>query len=237
MNTRDRASQPPQGPSAAAARSTSAPFRPVVTVAAFYGAGGTVVGPQVAERLGVAFLDRGILTGVAERMQVSEDVVAAYEQPQSRIGRYFESLARAPGPDGTPMDDLNAEERRYRAETEEFLARATASGGVVLGRGGAVVLHSVPGVLHVMLSGPREARVHQAMKLEGIDQQTAQRRLEANDRARIEWVSRSYGVDPLGPDLYHLRIDRTAVDLLTCVDLIVAASRSRIHQVAGTTQQ
>ena len=34
------------------------PARPVVTLAAFYGAGGTVVGPRVAERLGVAFLDR-----------------------------------------------------------------------------------------------------------------------------------------------------------------------------------
>jgi hypothetical protein len=28
------------------------PSRPVVTLAAFYGAGGTVVGPRVAERLG-----------------------------------------------------------------------------------------------------------------------------------------------------------------------------------------
>ena len=71
------------------------------------------------------------------------------------------------------------------------------------------------------------------MKLEGSDQQTAERPLDANDRARLEWVSRSYGVDPLDPDLYHLRIDSTAVDLGTCVDLIVAASRSRIRQLTG----
>ena len=53
------------------------PSRPVVTLAAFYGAGGTVVGPRVAERLGVPFLDRGILTAVAKRLSaftgLSED--------------------------------------------------------------------------------------------------------------------------------------------------------------------
>jgi shikimate kinase len=48
----------------------------VVTLAAFYGAGGTVVGPRVAERLGVAFLDRGILTAVAQRLRVPEETVA-----------------------------------------------------------------------------------------------------------------------------------------------------------------
>ena len=47
--------------------------RPVVTLSAFYGAGGTVVGPQVAERLGVDFLDRGILAAVARQMRIPEE--------------------------------------------------------------------------------------------------------------------------------------------------------------------
>ena len=37
------------------------PPRPVVTLAAYYGAGGHVVGPRVAERLGVELLDLGRL--------------------------------------------------------------------------------------------------------------------------------------------------------------------------------
>ena len=35
-------------------------LRPVVTVSALYGAGGSVVGPRVAEELDVPFLDRQI---------------------------------------------------------------------------------------------------------------------------------------------------------------------------------
>ena len=207
------------------------PARPVVTLAAFYGAGGTLVGPRVAERLRVVFLDRGILTAVAKRLRVPEEAAAEYEEPpHGGVGRFLDSLGKVGISDGTPMDNLAQEEHRYRAETEEFIAAAAESGGVILGRGGQVILRGRPGVLHVLLGGPREARIRQGMEIEGIDQKTAGRRQQANDRARIEYVRRSYGVDPLDPDLYHLVLDSPALGLDTCVDLVVAASGARIRQ-------
>ena len=207
------------------------PARPVVTLAAFYGAGGTLVGPRVAERLRVVFLDRGILTAVAKRLRVPEEAAAEYEEPpHGGVGRFLDSLGKVGISDGTPMDNLAQEEHRYRAETEEFIAAAAESGGVILGRGGQVILRGRPGVLHVLLGGPREARIRQGMEIEGIDQKTAERRQQANDRARIEYVRRSYGVDPLDPDLYHLVLDSPALGLDTCVDLVVAASEARIRQ-------
>ena len=207
------------------------PARPVVTLAAFYGAGGTLVGPRVAERLRVVFLDRGILTAVAKRLRVPEEAAAEYEEPpHGGVGRFLDSLGKVGISDGTPMDNLAQEEHRYRAETEEFIAAAAESGGVILGRGGQVILRGRPGVLHVLLGGPPEARIRQGMEIEGIDQKTAGRRQQANDRARIEYVRRSYGVDPLDPDLYHLVLDSPALGLDTCVDLVVAASEARIRQ-------
>ena len=43
----------------------------VVTISATYGAGGSVVGPAVAERLGVPFVDRAIPTRVADDLGIS----------------------------------------------------------------------------------------------------------------------------------------------------------------------
>ena len=213
-------------------RGGSAPRRPVVTVAAKYGAGGSVVGPQVAERLGVEFLDRAIPAAVARRMGLPETAVASYdEQPRSRMGRLVGSLSWVRDLTGdVPAESLDLDEDRVRAEIEEFLARASVSGGVVLGRGGAVVLGSIPGALHVLLLGPREARVEQAMKIEGVDRETAERRLEANDRARRQYVRERYGVDGDDPYLYHLVIDGCAFDLDACVNFIVTASQLRMQQ-------
>ena len=207
------------------------PSRPVVTLAALYGAGGTVVGPRVAERLGVPFLDRGILTAVAKRLRVPEEAAAEYEEPsRGGVGRFLDSLGKVGISDATPMDNLEQDEHRYRAETEEFIASAAESGGVILGRGGQVVLRGRPGVLHVFLGGPPEARIRQAMEIEGVDRKTAEWRQQANDRARTEYVRHAYGVDPLDPDLYHLVLDSPALGLDTCVDLVVAASEARIRQ-------
>ena len=61
---------------ATAGRGESAPRRPVVTVAALYGAGGSIVGPRVAERLGVPLLDREIPGDVARRTGLPEEAAA-----------------------------------------------------------------------------------------------------------------------------------------------------------------
>ncbi len=45
----------------------------VVTISATYGAGGALVGPEVAERLGVPFVDRAIPVAVADDLQMSID--------------------------------------------------------------------------------------------------------------------------------------------------------------------
>jgi hypothetical protein len=58
-------------------------------------------------------------------------------------------------------------------------------------------------------------------------------RVLANDRVRIGYVRASYGVDPEDPDLYRLWIDSTALDVDTCVELIVTAARARVRHPAA----
>jgi len=211
---------------------------PVVTIAALYGAGGSLVGPRVAATLNVPLLDRGILSAVARHMHVSESVAAQYDPdvdkpPRSGLRRWLDGLSHGVTADGSPVSGPDDDEARYRTETEQFLARATTAGGVVIGRAGAVVLRDRPGVLHVRLDGPRAARLGQGMRIQGIDAATAERRLDANDRARKDYVRNNYDVDPDDPDLYHLRLDSTVLDLDNCVELIASAARARVRQASS----
>ncbi len=221
----------PSGPAEAS-------HRPLVTIAALYGAAGTVIGPRVAERLGVPYLDRAIPDAVAKRTGLSPDAVADVdEQPRSGAERLVAILGRAStigGGAGGSMERLDLLERELRGYIEEFLARSRVSGGVALGRGGAVVLRSVPWALHVHLGGAREARIQQRMALEGIDRKTAEHRQEVTDRARMGYVRRAYGVDGEDPSLYHLMLDSTAMDIDACVKLIVTASEARLRRPRPT---
>lgn len=201
----------------------------VVTLAALYGAGGSVIGPRVADRLGVPFIDRAIPQSVAERAGVPETAVAdADEQPRSRWDEVLDALARASPPTGASgqVEQVDLEERRLHAEIERFLADSSRAGAVVLGRGGAVVLASVPGALHVYLGGDREARVKRVVDLHQIDRATAAQRVKANDKARRDYVRTVYGIEGDNPALYHLMIDAVSLGVDVCVDVIVAASES-----------
>jgi cytidylate kinase len=92
-----------------------------------------------------------------------------------------------------------------------------------------VVLLSVPWALHVHLGGPRDARIAWRMDLDGIDRETAEARQKAEDRTRMSYVRRVYGVDGEDPRLYHVMLDSTALSVDACVEIIVAASRDRVH--------
>lgn len=211
---------------------------PLVTLAALYGTGGVVIGPRVAERLGVAFLDRAIPASVAARSGRPEEVVAAAEErPLSRRQRLFSALARAPSLTGGPQQERwLLEQGRMQAEIRRFMADASRSGGVVLGRAGAVVLGAVPQTLHVYLGGPRQARIAQVMDVEGLDRESAEQRVKVNDWARREYVRGAYGVDGDDPALYHLMIDATAFSVDGCVELIVAAAALRTRPRSTNTK-
>jgi cytidylate kinase len=208
----------------------------VVTLAALYGAGGSVVGARVAERLGVPFLDRAIPESVAKESGLSDQAVeAADEGPRGTATRVMATLGRAATAGGSEgsVSHLELQEGRLRGYVEDFLADAAASGGVALGRGGMVVLRDVPWALHVHLGGPVEARVEQAMRLDEIERDQAERRQKLEDRGRIEYVRRAYGVDGEDSTLYHLMLDSTALGLDACVELIVAASQARREATAA----
>lgn len=205
--------------------------RPVVTLAALYGTGGSIVGRRIAERLEVEFFDRAITSAIAERTGLTEFAAGTVgDRPRGGVDRLVATLARvsdARTATGRPLERVGLEERRLRGEIDEFMVRAGRSGGVVVGRGGAVVLASLPGVLHVYLDGPRDGRVAQVMEAEQVDRRTAERLVAAHDRARREYVWDFYGVDGDDPSLYHLRLDAVALGVDACVGLIVLASRYR----------
>jgi cytidylate kinase len=183
----------------------------------------------VAEQLGVPFLDRAIPNSVAKRAGLPEAAIAgADDAPRNRWNEMVDALARASPPTGASgqVEQVDLEERKLHAEFERFLAGAGHTGGVVLGRGGAVVLASVAGALHVHLGGDRDRRIERVMALHGVDRETAARRVAEHDRARRDYVRSVYGIEGDNPALYHLMIDAISLGVDVCVDLIVAASES-----------
>jgi cytidylate kinase len=192
---------------------------PLVTLSASYGAGGSEVGPALARRLDVPFVDRAVPSSVARELAGTVDGGVFW-----RLLRNVSPVASwtAAGIHQPPALDARLADR---ADTEAALRALMADGrGVILGRAGALALRDDPRALHVRLDGPLEARVVQAMRIEGVDEATGRRRLKETDGARERYVRDLYGVDPTDPALYALVLDGTILDLECCVQTIAAAA-------------
>jgi cytidylate kinase len=202
----------------------------LIAMSASYGAGGSVVGPQLAERLGVPFVDRAIPTKVAETLDVPLSHALEHdENVGSLLDRMLKHFAPLSGAyvSGTASEALMGSDV-YRETTEQVICEhAKAGEGVILGRACAFVLRDRPEVLRVRLDGPEEARLEQGMRLQGVDRETATERMRQTDRARDLYVRHFYGADPRDMSLFHLVVDSTAIGLDACVDLVTRAAQSR----------
>lgn len=205
----------------------SQPFR-VVTISASFGAGGSEIAPEVARQLGWSFLDRAIPAAVAERLDVPiGEALAKDEQDDvSLFRRVLSAFAHADAVGAAPSlaaVEVPGDKTDFVAATESFLLEAADRGEVVvLGRAGAAVLRSRPGVLHVRLDGPAERRLALAAAHDGVEPESLRKRQETTDRTRSAYLRRFYQVDAADPRLYHLSIDSTALPWPACAAAIAA---------------
>ena len=201
----------------------------LITVSAAYGAGGSVVAPALAGRLGLPFLERVTTPeghvaepGPCEEQLSDEEVKST---PVHRLLAHF-TQAMPAGPTQSPPSTHHQDEHlRGHGEAGIHRLLADAGGGVILGRGAAVVLGKDRG-FHVRLDGPAERRLIQGAAIEGISEEQARERLRTADKARTAYVRRLYRCDPTDASLYHLVIDSTAMPLDTVTELIIAAARA-----------
>lgn len=204
----------------------------IIALSAAYGAAGSQIGPALAERLGVPFVDRGIALAVAERLEVPVRDALAHEEPiDAGASTLLERLlsgfvgAYTGGPAPLPAEAVTPEDF-HRASREALLSQAASGRGVILGRGAVAALRNDPRVLRVRLSGPVNRRVEHAMRVRDIDRDTSERTVRALDRAHADYLRQFYNVDINDPGLYHLMIDATAFQTEQCVRLIELALSS-----------
>lgn len=205
-----------------------------VTIAATYGAGGSVVAPRVAEALGLRMIDRALgRSEAAEAVRTLDDADRYLENDELHENRLTSILSRAMSVSGlwvgvpVPPEDIGFDQRIM--ETEKALREAADAGGaVVLGRAGVFVLAGRPDTLHVRLDGPPAARCLQAMRITSTDREQATQEQRDGDRARRAYIEHFYpGESWENPRHYHVVLDSTAISLDTAVEIVVAAAKSR----------
>jgi hypothetical protein len=189
------------------------------------------VGPELARRLDVPFIDRGISIAVAQRLDIPVDEAIAQEdhRPGGRglLERLLAGFAAADNAFAAPAQPELVTPEDFHAASQEVIRELAGSGrGVILGRGAVAALRDDPRVLRVRLTGPVEPRIRLGMRLGDVDEDTARATQRRLDVAHAEYVRRFYGFDIDDPQLYHLILDVPAIGIDAATQILTAAARA-----------
>jgi cytidylate kinase len=204
----------------------------LITVSRQFGAGGSQVARQVAERLGWRVVDNELIEEVAARAGLPKAHVAEREE---RVSTFVERLARtlaAASPDVFPPPDsagaiVDVPETDLVRITETVVAEIAAQGKVVLvGRAAPAVLSREADALHVKLVAPRAFRIQVAAGRLGCAADKAAAVLDQTDRNRARYLREYYRRDWNDPINYHLVLNTGVLGFDGATDLIVARARA-----------
>src|SRR3954470_10821931 len=122
----------------------------IITIARHLGAGGSVLGQQLAKRLGFAYLDQEILQLAAQRAGAS---VQSLEQWDERVSGFWDRMAdsfsvgTADGffSSARPLPPDVRDERLFELEARVITELAQRRSAVIIGRAGFWLLRQHPG--------------------------------------------------------------------------------------------
>ena len=225
---------------------------PVVTMTGTIAGGAREIGRAAASLLEIDYVDQQLLVAAARRLGVPVDVMADRDERCSSFGERLSGILRGflerSAAGGDPMTGAGglelllgrtyadmAEERGEPAvsdsvymKTVTAIIRELGDRGdiVVLGRGSQMILHDLPGALHVLTVAPEELRIERLASREGISLEEAERRLQESDRALAPFYRKFWKVEVSDPSLYDITLETSRLSYEASAELVAAAARS-----------
>ncbi len=228
----------------------------VITIEGRLGAGGPDLGRMVAKDMDLDFIDRLMLADIAKRVGATVSALADQEtRVPTLANRFAQTIQRmlhrsaVAGMGGDPyfgpgIEQLLArpysemeepphttaeevDEQHFIDTANEVINDLAEIGSVVLlGRGGAAILHDNPQVLRVGVVAKMEdrvTRVQQQMRLDTPEQ--AEQLIARTDLAQHRYFEKAFESSPIDPFLYHFMWNTSDVSLDYAAQVTIDAAK------------
>lgn len=204
----------------------------VVAISRQLGSGGSLIGRELAKRLGFRYFDREILRQAAESLGVDEAHLAPLEE---RGETFWERLAPpfllgvtdAPIMPPTPLHTAGS--NLFVTERRIITAIAARGNGVIVGRGGVHVLAGHPGLVAVFVHAPENFRVRRVMEAFGIaTAQEATELVRRSDKQRSAFHKSLTHHQWTDASMYDVCVNTDAVGLGEATDVVARIVDARV---------
>ena len=199
----------------------------IITIGREYGSGGHQIGQAVAERLGVKFYDKQIISLAAQKSGLSDEFIANNEQ-RVRSGLMQNLAASAAYSSGFFSGQyLPLSESIFISQAQVIRDVAATESAVIVGRCADYVLAGRGNTINVFIHADDVHRAVRVSEMTGSTTATEIQRLMAKkDASRHNYYNHYTGKKWGDSHNYHMTLDSGALGYDTCVKLIVAAAQA-----------
>lgn len=156
----------------------------IITIGREYGSGGRQIGQAVAERLGISFYDKKIISLAAEKSGLSHEFIANNEQ-RVRNGLMQNLAASAAYSSGFFSGQyLPLSESIFISQAQVIRDIAAKESAVIVGRCADYILAGRENTVNVFVHAPFEARIKRIMELYHLDEAAAMKAISTSDKER-----------------------------------------------------
>ena len=195
----------------------------VITISRQFGAGGKTLGEMISTKLGYTFVDDEIIQMVAKQAKVSKNWVESIEKEAGgKLLKFMSGLVRKSFVERI-LDNQRGyiDEEIYVDLLHKIISQIAEEGSaVILGRGGQYILREHPDVFHVLLIADNADRIHFMETHYALSPSQALQSVNREDKRRVN-LYRKFGKENYDqPDLYHLVLNMSKLELETACDLV-----------------
>lgn len=176
----------------------------VITISREYGSGGRFVGKLLAEKLGINFYDKELISLTAKESGLSKDYISIKDE-KKKSGNYMN----------------NNDDRIFIAEKKVIENLSRNESCVIVGRCADYILKDKKDVLKVFLYSNMEDKIKRVVKYYGIDKNKAEKIIEKENKERAKHYKYYTDRDWILTTNYDIMINVDKYGIESVVDYII----------------
>lgn len=192
----------------------------IITIGREYGSGGRQIGKALAEKLGISFYDKEIITLAAKKSGLSDEFIASNEQ-RTRSGLMHNLAASATYHNGFFSGHyLPLSENIFIAQAQVIRDIAEKESAVIVGRCADYILEGRENTINVFIHAPIEERVKRIMALHHLDEAAAIKEINTSDKERGNHYFRYTDMKWGKAQNYHVCINSALMGIDKTVEML-----------------
>ena len=195
--------------------------QPIITIGRQYGSGGRYVAKLLAEKLGIPYYDKELLTEASKDSGICKELLESYDEKQGKNLLFsLISGAQVRAEPGSLYMDMPLNHKIFLAQFDTIRRIADEGPCVIVGRCADYVLRDHENVINVFIKAGTEQRIKRIIKYNGADPIRAEEILRKADKQRASYYN-YYATGTWGDvSNYDLVVDTGTLGIEGCVDLI-----------------